>query len=946
MEAELSGAALDLGGPKQRSVLALLLSARGQVVPVDRIVDDIWRGEPPPSAMGVLQAYISNLRRILEPDRAPRKPAQLLVSAPPGYALRLADSAVDAWQFEELLDQATRTAHPANRVASLRAALGLWRGPAFAEFAAEPWAGPEATRLEQLRLSAREQLIDAVIHDGSPAEAAAEAETLVRDHPLREEGWRLLALAQYTAGRQGDALDALRRARATLADELGVDPGPRLRELENAVRSQTIDIGASKPPAALGGRVVLPVPATPLLGRDRELDELGAQLADDSTGLVIVTGPGGTGKTRLVIAAAERAAASFADGVWFVALYAATTSDLMWSAIGDVLNADRGHDDVAQPVLDRLADRNLLLVLDNLEQIADADEVVVRILSESPGITVLASSRRPLLLAAEQEFPLAPLVLPASDDLDDVVASGAGQLFAHYATLARPSFRITSETAATVATLCRRLDGLPLALELAAAHTRVLSPRALLAHLHRLGVGVTARDRPDRQRTLAATIAWSYDLLDADAQRVFRRLGVFRGPVDLDGVGVVVPADARERESLFEAVTNLANASLIRIDESAAHEPRLGMLETIRWFALDRLEASNDYSSVRMRHVEWCRDTVARLTPLLRSRHRTAALRQLQALEGDIREALEFALAAPGPTNAVGRDLVADLGTRHWYLHRDTADSRAWQERALEIAPYERGPQSVDLLHGMARAALRDGDIEVSRGYFDQAIAMAREIGDKGLESRELHGMSNVHRLSGDLPGALRFLQESLSIARDAGDTRAAANALGNIVGITFELGDPDEAMRVAAESMALNVANGDEWDVAIDRLNLFTVMRQAEGLDEAWSSYREWAPDILSMQDEDLDIYLLEHGVALLGELGRHADAVAVFATAETARARSLRVRPPSVEADVLPQVEHARAALSQQEWDDAFSVGRDLSARQAIELALTGALDVSLPE
>ncbi len=287
LDSDVDGVPIDLGGPRQRSVLALLLVARGEVVSVDRLIDDLWRGEPPPRAMGALQAYVSNLRRALEPDRAPRTPSRHLISAPPGYAVRFPADAVDAWQFENLLRVARDTASPTEALAVLEQALALWRGDALAEFAVEPWAAPEAARLDELRLVARERLVDAQIRAGRSAEAVVAAEALVRDVPLREEGWRLLALSQYLGGRQGDALATLRRARQLLSDELGVDPGPRLAELERDVLAQTVDVSpvveAAPPVAAATAPADLPAPAAApvggFVGRARELAALHAAAA-------------------------------------------------------------------------------------------------------------------------------------------------------------------------------------------------------------------------------------------------------------------------------------------------------------------------------------------------------------------------------------------------------------------------------------------------------------------------------------------------------------------------------------------------------------------------------------------------------------------------------------------------------------------------------------------
>ncbi|MEE6261112.1 BTAD domain-containing putative transcriptional regulator [Plantactinospora sonchi] len=315
------GEPVDLGGPRQRAVLALLLSARGEVVSVDRMIDDLWRGEAPPRAIASLQAYISNLRRLLEPERERRAPARLLVTAPPGYALRVPTDAVDAWRFEKLLAEARSVSdtEPVRAGRLLRTGLELWRGSPYAELTGEPWVQPEVTRLEELRIVARELLLEVTLRTGSAAEAVPEAEALTRQAPLREESWRLLALALWRTGRQGEALAALRRARATLAEELGLDPGPALVEVENAILGQRLDLL----PAPAGTTATVPddaaVPARPasphgrpptvaapeelFVGREAELAQLAESAAEavaGGPGIVLLTGEAGAGKTSLL----------------------------------------------------------------------------------------------------------------------------------------------------------------------------------------------------------------------------------------------------------------------------------------------------------------------------------------------------------------------------------------------------------------------------------------------------------------------------------------------------------------------------------------------------------------------------------------------------------------------------------------------------------------------
>jgi DNA-binding SARP family transcriptional activator len=317
IEVEVDGRLVDLGGPRQRAVLAMLVAARRGVVSTDRLIEDLWRGTPPPSATASLQAYVSKLRRVLEPSRSPRTPARLLVSAPPGYALRVADEQVDAWRFEGLLRQARELGGPgaADARVVLEEALGLWQGPAFAEVGDEPWAATEAARLEQLRLGAAELLVAAMLGTGAAAEAVAAAEVLVGQQPLREEGWRLLALGLWASGRQADALAALRRARGQLVAELGLDPGPRLVELEGAILGQRMEVlaeavGQAPAPAPAGPDPQAGAPAAGtappgevFVGRQAELAALAATAGAVRGGgsrVVLVTGEAGVGKSSLL----------------------------------------------------------------------------------------------------------------------------------------------------------------------------------------------------------------------------------------------------------------------------------------------------------------------------------------------------------------------------------------------------------------------------------------------------------------------------------------------------------------------------------------------------------------------------------------------------------------------------------------------------------------------
>jgi predicted ATPase/class 3 adenylate cyclase len=356
------------------------------------------------------------------------------------------------------------------------------------------------------------------------------------------------------------------------------------------------------PLKSLGTRTSLPVPATPLVGRDEDLERLRAAVSRPGMRLVTLTGPGGVGKTRLSLAAAAALETAFPHGVFFVALAAVGDGDVMWKTLASDLDAD-GEGQSA--VTGYVRDRRMLLVLDNLEQLAGAGQVVAALLAAAPGLVVLATSRGPLHVQGEQEFPVPPLEIPHEAGVGQVTASGAARLFAQQAALVRPGFAITAGNAADVAAVCRRLDGLPLAIELAAARVRLLAPRALLARLrHSLDLATTEAGRPLRQQTLRNIVAWSYDLLTPDAAAVFRRMSIFAGGCDLDALGAVAGTGDGEPD-LLEAVAELHDVGLVTVTEDADGEPRLGMLETIREYALERLEADDDPGRARRCRAEY-----------------------------------------------------------------------------------------------------------------------------------------------------------------------------------------------------------------------------------------------------------------------------------------------------------------------------------------------------
>jgi predicted ATPase len=440
-----------------------------------------------------------------------------------------------------------RTDGPAARSRKLREALAVFRGEPLSDFRYDSFAAAEAVRLEELRLTVIEEQIDADLELSRHAELVPQLERLVVDHPLRERMRAQLMLALYRAGRQADALQAFQEARARLVEELGIDPGPVLRRLERQILNHDPELAPPPKRSLAAGRASLPRQPTPLIGREREIEDVADLLRRPDVWLVTLTGTGGTGKTRLAIQSAAGLLDAFADGVVFVGLAPLQDPDLVLPTAAQALGVGAMRGDTIEEDLARsLQNRELLLVFDNFEHLLPAAPSVAAVAAGAAGVKLLVTSRVRLRLSAEHVYPVSPLATPAgSEDVDLLLQCESVALFETRAQAVRPDFAVTSANAGAVADVCRALDGLPLAIELAASHVDVLPPEAMRQRLdHRLKLLVGgARDAPERQRTLRSTIDWSYELLEPAEQRLFVRLAVFAGGCSIEAAQSVCGDD-------------------------------------------------------------------------------------------------------------------------------------------------------------------------------------------------------------------------------------------------------------------------------------------------------------------------------------------------------------------------------------------------------------------
>ncbi|MFG3436176.1 BTAD domain-containing putative transcriptional regulator [Nonomuraea sp. NPDC047897] len=859
-----AGQPVAIPGLKVRVLLADLLVNAGQVVSADRLVDDLWRGEPPGNPAGALQVRVSQLRRALE-DAEPGG-RNLVVSRPPGYLLAAAPGALDAAAFAGLVTRAGAAGDPRERAALLAEALGLWRGPVLADFADEEFARAAIARLEEQRLAALEQHAETRLELGEHGEhgaLAAELGDLAARHPLRERLRAAHMLALYRAGRQSEALAAYADLRERLADELGLDPGPDLAELHRAILVQDPALSAAPPPER--PRTNLPAPMSGLIGRDTELAEVPALLADAR--LVTLTGSGGVGKTRLALEVATQVAEAYPDGVWLVELAALDRRTAADPQAGPVAEAVLAALDIregaethtpAERLAQALRDRRTLLVLDNCEHLVEQVAALVEpLLRAAPGLRVLATSREPLALPGEVLWSVPPLDLPADEGLDAMRRSGAVRLFAARAAASTKGFVLDAGNAEAVARLCRALDGIPLALELAATRVRALGVHGLVARLDdrfRL-LGSGPRGVPERQRTLAAVIDWSWNLLDEPERAVLRRMAVHAGGCTLEAAEEVCAGSGDGGDGpdpdvpdVLDVLARLVDRSLVDVVETGSGV-RYRLLESVAAYCLDRLSDAGELDRARRAHVRHHVALAVRAEPALYGPDQGEWLARLDAESPNLRAALD---TAAGMGDAASALRLANALTWYWFLRGRLAEARRSLETALTTAARTAGPSGCP-----ERAAGRSGDVP------GRARAAAWHAGFAQLLGEDVAWDTTAVADPGERARAELFLAMAV---RD--------------VAVTQEL---------LSGALATFRAIGDEWGVAavlsrrgrdhFSRRDLAALERDCgesarlfDRLGDRWGRLQatEWLAGLAEMTgDLDRAVLLFEDGLRMAEELG-----------------------------------------------------------------------------
>lgn len=964
---------------KTASLLAHLATFADQSHSREALADRFWPDQDPDAARLSLNSALYSLRKQLEPPGTPR--GSVIVGDRHVIHLNLAAYASDLQEVRDAVRKADDAREPMGRVPHLEQAAAVLDRQ-FLPGHYDDWIEQERRIFEEMHLAFAKELVETLGLAGDPRRALPFARQAVRMDPYGEETCHALLEVLVECGETDAALDEYRAFERRLA-EIGLTPSAdtvaAVAHLHRRPRRRAATLPT--PPTVQAGptveqRASVPVRLNRFFGREDELDRLAALVLADDVRLVTLTGAGGSGKTRLALELADRLSHSYEHRVWFVALADLIDARQVADEIQDVLGLPREGEPL--PTVCRALDQAAaLLVLDNLEHlVVEAVGVVHAILSQARNVTCVVTSRRKLSLPGEREFPVRPLPIPdvAGLDPERLQAFPSVQLFVDRAQTAKPDFQITPRTADAVAALCQRLEGIPLALELAAARAQVFTPGQMLEQLAH-GFDVLAQPHGGKERrhqSLLATIDWSYDLLGPDLQTLFNRLSCFRGGWTLEAAErVCIPSG-----SIHDAMAQLTTHSLVQA-EAAETGMRFRMLETLREVADSKLP-SREHTELRARHAEHFADLASESFEHLDRPELGEWTRRLENEHDNIRAALQWATESGDSESALQLSMI----WRFWLARGYMAEGLRWSLASLGLpGAQERTALRAHVLNGAASLAYRLGDFTTSKRAFEEARAIRVEIGDEAGAVRIVGNIAHIHVLEGDLGQAEALYQQSLEGQIRFGETERASVSINNLARVAMFAGAFDRAVGLFEEALALDQKAGHvawqafdlcglglaemyqgNWQKARAHFNeslelfeetgnksiavlslqgLAVVEAHAGSLEEAIRRLTECLQMCLDSATQQVAIQGLERAAELLAMASAWSAVAELLGAAEAQRSRTGFVRPPCDHAYVERVRQAAFESLGSDACEASLAGGGALELQEAIERAIRALQD-----